>query len=124
MGIERRGEAGEDPGAKSGDDRVGSAAKREDDAFDAGPNGAHLLEESHAFLDGVVCAGDDDAEGSDAHSLEGVCVAGGVLHGEAGGFECIADLAADRGVASDDEDSAHGVLGEEQSDCICWYLRR
>ena len=102
VGVEWRGEEGEDAGAQGGDDFVGGACAGEDDALDAGADGADLLEKCEAFVDGVVCAGDDDAEGLGAKLADGVDVSGGVFDGHGAGCEGIADLSADRGLTSDD----------------------
>jgi hypothetical protein len=102
VGVEWRGEEGEDAGAQGGDDFVGGAFVGEDDALDAGADGADLLEKCEAFVDGVVCAGDDDAEGLGAKLADGVDVSGGVFDGHGARCEGIADLSADRGLTSDD----------------------
>ena len=110
VGIEGRSEAGEDAGAERGDDFDWRALMGEDDAFDAGADGAHLSEEGEVFFDGAVGAGEDDAEGAGAEFLEGVGVAGGVFHRKLGGGERVADSVTDLSVASDDENPAHGGL--------------
>src|SRR5271169_5266686 len=105
--VERRREAGEDSGTESGDNFVRSAVTGEDDALDARPDGAHLLEQGEVFIESAVGTGDDNAEGSIAQSLQGVDVPAGILQGQTCGRECAADLVAHLGVTSNDEDPAH-----------------
>ena len=124
--FERRGETGEDSGAKCGDDIVGSAGFGEDDALDAGTDATHLMKESEVFFDDAFGIGDDDAEGATAQAEESIGVSVGVFKREECGSQGAADVTAYRIVAFDDQDSAHGggseKLGMILDHCLCGPL--
>ena len=84
----------------------------EDDALDAGTDGAHLFEQSEVFFDGAFGAGDDDAEGAIAQAVESVGVSSCIVCGEIGSGEQAADLAGHMGLVVNYENSAHGELRE------------
>ena len=111
-GIEWRSETGEDAGAEGGDDLVRRAVRGQEDALDAGTDGAHLFEQGEVFFDGAVGAGDDDAEGADAQAVKGIGVASCIVCGEIGSGEKAADLAGHMGLVVNYENSAHGELRE------------
>ena len=71
----------------------------------------------------AVGAGDDKAKGAGSHALESVDVACGVFNGESVGREAFADFLADRGLARDDEDSAHGFENRNPLILDHWLLR-
>jgi hypothetical protein len=79
----------------------------EDDELEGRADGAHLFEEGEGLGDGGVGAGDDDAEGTDANSLESVGVAGGVFDRQIAGGEGVTDVVAYVIAAFDDENPAH-----------------
>jgi hypothetical protein len=99
--------AGEHVGSQGGDDVFRRALAGEKDALYAWTNVAHLVEQSQIFFDGAVGAGDDDAEGSHAQALQSVGATRGIIVGDTGVRECIADTLADLGITSDDQDAAH-----------------
>ena len=115
--VERGSEAGEHAGTQSGDDIIGSAVAGEDNALYARPDGAHLLEQGEVFIESAVGAGDDDAEGSLAQSVQGVDVPGSILQRQTCGSECAADLLAHLRVTSNDEDPAH-----RHSEAVNWTI--
>ena len=82
----------------------------QDNALYPRPDDAHLFQQSQIFIDSAVWAGNYDSERSHTQSLQGVGVPSRVLHGESGGGECIADIAAHLGVTFNNEDPAHIAL--------------
>src|ERR1700679_1973620 len=112
-GVERRCEACEHAGTQGSDHFLRSALMSQDDALYSRPDGTHLLQQCQVFVNNAIGPGNDDPERSSTQALQGVRVPGGILQGNSGGGERIADLAAHLVVTSNNQDPAHSVLRGE-----------